>query len=36
MERAPAGDLVDVVGRHAQVMSSAELPAAARIDGPRG
>jgi len=39
IERAPAGDLVDVVGRlvglHAQVMSSAELQAAARIDGLR-
>jgi hypothetical protein len=39
IERAPAGELVDVVGRmvglHAQVMSSAELQAAARIDGLR-
>ena len=37
--RSPAGDLVEVVGRmvglHAQVMSSAELQAAVRIDGLR-
>jgi hypothetical protein len=39
IERRPASGLVDVVGRmvglHAQVMSSAELQAAARIDGLR-
>jgi hypothetical protein len=39
IERAQPEDLVDVVGRmvglHAQVMSSAELQAAARIDGLR-
>ncbi len=39
IERAPATALVEVVGRmvglHAQVMSSAELQAAARIDGLR-
>jgi hypothetical protein len=37
IERAPASDLVGMVGRmaglHAQVMSSAELQAAIRIDG---
>jgi hypothetical protein len=37
IERAPAGDLMSLVARmvglHAQVMSSAELQAAARIDG---
>jgi len=39
IERASAGRLVDVVGRmvglHAQVMSLAELQAAARVDGLR-
>jgi hypothetical protein len=39
LERAPRRDLVDVVermvGLHAQVMSSAELQGAARIDGLR-
>jgi hypothetical protein len=39
IERRPARDLTDVVGRmvglHAQVMSSAELQAAARLDGLR-
>jgi hypothetical protein len=39
IERRPASELTDVIGRmiglHAQVMSSAELQAAARIDGLR-
>jgi hypothetical protein len=39
LDRLPRGELVDVVGEmlglHAQVMSSAELQAAARLDGLR-